>query len=69
MPKADADIDDVMRRKVIPLLAEYFYDDRNKLTVVLGDADDGEGDRGGGFLDRRLLKRLGRDWWRWRGSA
>jgi 5-methylcytosine-specific restriction enzyme B len=51
-----SDIDDVMRRKVIPLLAEYFYEDWNKLAVVLGDADEGEGDREGGFLDRRQLK-------------
>ncbi len=51
-----ADVDDVMRRKVIPLLAEYFYDDWNKLALVLGDADEGEGDRKGGFLDRWQLK-------------
>ncbi len=51
-----ADVDDVMRRKVIPLLAEYFYDDWNKLAVVLGDAEEGEGDRVGGFVDRRQLK-------------
>ena len=51
-----ADVDEVMRRKVIPLLAEYFFDDWNKLAIVLGDADEGEGDREGGFLDRRQLK-------------
>jgi hypothetical protein len=51
-----ADVDEVMRRRVIPLLAEYFFDDWNKLAVVLGDADEGEGDREGGFLDRRQLK-------------
>lgn len=49
------DIDDVMRHKVIPLLAEYFYDDWAKVAAVLGDADDGDGDREGGFLDRRKL--------------
>ncbi len=53
--KNRADIDEVMRRRVIPLLAEYFYDDWNKLAVVLGDAGEGEGDREGGFLDRRPL--------------
>jgi 5-methylcytosine-specific restriction enzyme B len=51
-----ADVDDVMRRRVIPLLAEYFFDDWNKLAVVLGDADEREGGREGGFLDRRQLK-------------
>lgn len=54
--KDRADIDEVMRRKVIPLLAEYFYDDWNKLALVLGDTDEGEGDHEGGFLDRRQLK-------------
>jgi len=51
-----ANVDDVMRLKVIPLLSEYFYDDWNKVAAVLGDADDGEGNRDGGFLDRRQLR-------------
>jgi 5-methylcytosine-specific restriction protein B len=51
-----ADVDDVMRLKVIPLLSEYFYDDWNKVAVVLGDADDREGNREGGFLDRQQLR-------------
>ncbi len=51
-----ADVDDVMRLKVIPLLTEYFYEDWNKVAAVLGDADEGDGNREGGFLDRRQLR-------------
>ena len=50
------DVDEVMRRKVIPLLTEYFYDDWSKVAAVLGDATDSEGDHEGGFLNRLQLK-------------
>ena len=64
-----ADLDAVMRHKVIPLLAEYFYEDWSKVALVLGDADAGKPGR---FLDRTELKPpAGSDFeggetrWRW----
>ncbi|MFC5842657.1 AAA family ATPase [Aminobacter ciceronei] len=54
--KSRADVDEVMRHKIIPLLAEYFYEDWAKVAAVLGDGHDSEGDREGGFIDRRRLK-------------
>ena len=47
--KTRADVDGVMRRKVLPLLAEYFHEDWGKIAAVLGDA---KGER---FLERKLL--------------
>jgi 5-methylcytosine-specific restriction protein B len=51
-----ADVDEVIRHRVIPLLTEYFYEDWAKVAAVLGDAYDGEGDHDGHFIDRRRLK-------------
>lgn len=50
------DVDQTMRHKVIPLLAEYFFEDWHKVAAVLGDAETHEGAINGGFLKRELLK-------------
>jgi len=51
-----ADVDQVMRHKVIPLLAEYFFEDWGKIAAVLGDLDTHDGPIEGGFLNRSVLK-------------
>jgi hypothetical protein len=47
-----ANIDAVMRDKVIPLLQEYFFEDWGRIAAVLGEPTG----KGGGFLDCRKLK-------------
>ena len=51
-----ADVDEVMRHKVIPLLAEYFFEDWAKIAAVLGDLEAHDGPISGGFLNRSILK-------------
>lgn len=48
--RSRADVDERMRGRVIPLLAEYFYEDWAKVAAILGDP---KGER---FLSRQELK-------------
>ena len=50
-----ADVDEVMRYSIIPLLAEYFFEDWSKIALVLGEVYVGEGDGDGKFIDRKKL--------------
>ena len=51
-----ADVDAVMRHRVIPLLSEYFFEDAEKIAAVLGDAASHDEPVKGGFLNRSALK-------------
>ena len=57
------DVDGIMRRKIIPLIAEYFHEDWNKVQAVLGG--------GSGFVKRTELQAPPGQWndgekrWRW----
>ncbi|APO70673.1 AAA ATPase domain-containing protein (plasmid) [Rhizobium gallicum] len=72
--RSRADVEDVMRHKIIPLLAEYFYEDWSKVAAVLGD---GDGTNGSRVLEARRLAapagfsddELGGDKMRWSVKA
>src|SRR5262249_22698905 len=49
-----AELENVMREKVIPLLVEYFYEDWSKIWQVLGEPEGSEV-REGAFLRRERL--------------
>ena len=51
-----ADVDHTIRYKIIPLLAEYFFEDWDKVAVVLGDAQTHDRPIMGGFMNRAVLK-------------
>ena len=54
--ESQEDVDAVMRHKVIPLLAEYFFEDWGKIAAVLGDAVSDDKEIIGSFLKRSVLK-------------
>lgn len=53
----NGDLDAVFRRKVIPLLQEYFYEDWAKIAVALNEPQ-----QGGGFLEIRPIEPPVSDW-------
>ena len=50
------EVDAVMRHKIIPLLAEYFFEDWEKIAAVLGDVAPDDKDFEGNFFNRSVLR-------------
>ena len=63
--RSKVDVDRIMRNKIIPMLAEYFHEDWNKVRAVLGGGD--------GFIEKKKLGAppeldnadIGEDRYRW----
>lgn len=53
--KSSDELIEVMQRKVIPLLQEYFYDDWEKIELILGGAAKSESDKNDYFLFKQTL--------------
>lgn len=54
--KTKAEVVEVLKDKIIPLLCEYFYEDRSKVAAALGDIPSSEtGDFKGKFFERKRL--------------
>lgn len=59
--RSKSDVDEVMARKIIPLLCEYFFEDFGRVADVLGQTE-----RSAGFFDRVELTERGQSRASWR---
>ena len=54
--EAKEELDHIFRNRVIPLLQEYFYDDWEKIQMVLGDHPEQKADKGDKFIIETKVK-------------